>query len=65
MQGQLGAQKAAAMAAPEDSEWSDAQRLHNGQPSFAQERAGAAQAEEGEMQQLLQVRAPNFITVFL
>ena len=42
------------MAAPEDSEWNDAQRLHNGQASVAEERAGAQQEAEDEMHQLLQ-----------
>ena len=42
------------MAAPEDSEWNDAQRLHNGQASVAEERASAQQEAEDEMHQLLQ-----------
>ncbi len=42
------------MAASEDSEWNDAQRLHNGQSSVAEERRRALQAAEGEAEQLLQ-----------
>lgn len=42
------------MDATEDSEWNDAQRLHNGLASVAEERARALQAAEHEAQELLQ-----------
>jgi hypothetical protein len=42
------------MAEPEDSEWNDAQRLHNGLASVAEERARALQAADCEAQQMLQ-----------
>ena len=41
------------MAASEDSEWNDAQRLHNGLASVAEERSAAFQAEDGGMHDLL------------
>ena len=42
------------MAEPEDSEWNDAQRLHNGLASVAEERARALQTADCEAQQMLQ-----------
>jgi hypothetical protein len=42
------------MDASEDSEWNDAQRLHNGLASVAEERARALQTAECEVQQLIQ-----------
>jgi hypothetical protein len=42
------------MAESEDSEWNDAQRLHNGQSSVAEERRREVQAAEGEADDLLQ-----------
>ena len=42
------------MAESEDSEWNDAQRLHNGQSSVAEERRRELQAAEGEADDLLQ-----------
>jgi hypothetical protein len=42
------------MGASEDSEWNDAQRLHHGLESVAEERARALQTAECEAQQLLQ-----------
>jgi hypothetical protein len=42
------------MAASEDSEWVDAQRLHNGLLSVSEERTRASQEAEGEIEQVMQ-----------